>query len=109
MHQIPLINKSMVTLSVLAIIHNYQRLCSVMRVSWNAEYRGKAPLHLELAIRNMNSSRTPTQVYANMIAIIQSSGTGESRMVDQVFTFNLGDPAEMKRKSLDNASCTDSG
>ena len=103
----------MVTLSVLAIIHNYQRLCSVMRVSWNAEYRGKAALHLELAIRNMNSSRTPTQVYANMIAIIQSSGTGESRMVDQlalkVFPFDLRDPAEMKRKSLDNASCTDSG
>ena len=63
----------------------------------------------------MDSSRMPSQAYANMMTILQSSGTGKSRMVDQLafqvftFPFNLRDPAETTRKSLDNTSCTHGG
>jgi nicotinamide riboside kinase len=48
----------------------------------------------------MNEERSPTQAYANMMTIIQSSGTGKSRLVDKlaeaVFTlpFNLRNPEE---------------
>ena len=63
----------------------------------------------------MDRTRMPTQAYANMMTILQSSGTGKSRMVDQLalkvftFPFNLRDPAETNGKSLDNAYCTHSG
>ena len=86
-----------------------------MRASWNIGYQGKAASHLELAIRNMDRTRKFTETYANMMTILQSSGTGKSRMVDQLalkvftFPFNLRDPAETNGKSLVSTYCTHSG
>ena len=69
-------------------------------------FQGDAHLELRDAIEHMNKERTPTQAYANMMSIIQSSGTGKSRLVDKlaevVFTlpFNLRDPKENECRFL---------
>lgn len=67
---------------------------------WVYPFQGDAHLKLRDTIMHMNQERMPTQAYANMMSIIQSSGTGKSRLVDKlaevVFTlpFNLRDPKE---------------
>jgi len=63
-------------------------------------FQGDADIQLRHTIERMNEERSSTQAYANMMTIIQSSGTGKSRLVDKlaeaVFTlpFNLRDPKE---------------
>ena len=61
-------------------------------------------MRLKEVIQDINKKRKPQNPYANMMTIIQSSGTGKSRMVDQlarvVFTlpFNIRDPQDTIRK-----------
>lgn len=63
--------------------------------SWAIPYHGDAHQVLRVAIKKMEEERNIEHAYANMVSIIQSSGTGKSRMVDQlatvefVFPFNL--------------------
>ena len=63
--------------------------------AWRTEYRGGYPRLLLNNIRNMSKHWQPVQPYAKQVAIIQSSGTGKSRMVHElsklIFTipFNL--------------------
>ena len=67
-------------------------------LSWTTEYQGEAPSHLKLAVQDMNTACRKVEgekPYVNMASIIQGSGSGKSRMVDElaqdVFTllFNL--------------------
>jgi hypothetical protein len=64
--------------------------------AWKAAYRGRDHELLENNIKKMNEERKHhTSIYSNMVSMIQSSGTGKSRMVHElarrVFTlpFNL--------------------
>ena len=63
--------------------------------AWRTEYRGGYPRLLLNNIRNMSKHWQPVQPYAKQVAIIQSSGTGKSRLVHElsklIFTipFNL--------------------
>lgn len=63
--------------------------------AWELPYEGDAHQVLRGAIKKIENERSIKDAYANMISIIQSSGTGKSRMVDQlatvefVFPFNL--------------------
>ena len=68
--------------------------------AWGTEYRGEYPRLLLDNIRNMSKSwPQPAQPYAKQVAIIQSSGTGKSRMVHELskliftipFNLRLGD------------------
>ena len=63
--------------------------------AWGTEYRGEYPRLLLNNIRKMSKHWQPVQPYGKQVAIIQSSGTGKSRMVHElsklIFTipFNL--------------------
>jgi hypothetical protein len=65
-----------------------------LKSAWNDEYCGD---YHRLLFQNINALELPIKPYSNQIAIIQSSGTGKSRMVHEqaniVFTlpFNLRD------------------
>jgi hypothetical protein len=63
--------------------------------AWGTEYHGEYPCLLLNNMSNMSKHWQPVQPYAKQVAIIQSSGTGKSRMVHElsklIFTipFNL--------------------
>jgi hypothetical protein len=71
-------------------------------VAWNGEYRER---YHELLLDNINNLKRE-KPYSKSVTIIQSSGTGKSRMVreqsDLVFTlpFNLRPHHESKGQSL---------
>jgi hypothetical protein len=52
--------------------------------AWRVPYQGNYSNLLEKCITQMNSTRTYEHTYSNFIPIVQSSGTGKSRLVDQV-------------------------
>ncbi|KZT00611.1 uncharacterized protein LAESUDRAFT_753114 [Laetiporus sulphureus 93-53] len=66
--------------------------------AWSRNFYGTAHQTLYSSIERMNSSRVPEQLYSNYISIVQSSGTGKSRTVDEmarlVFTFPFNLRAE---------------
>ncbi|KAF8601771.1 hypothetical protein BDV93DRAFT_524526 [Ceratobasidium sp. AG-I] len=51
--------------------------------AWSTPYLGPTAAHLENVLRNMNQARGELQ-YANFVPLVQSSGTGKSRAVDEV-------------------------
>ncbi|KAF8340891.1 hypothetical protein F5887DRAFT_1225901 [Amanita rubescens] len=71
---------------------NYPLLPEV-RSAWETRYQGSHP---QLLFNNICNMKNRQNQYSNQVAVIQSSGTGKSRMVDElaklVFTipFNLG-------------------
>ena len=75
---------------------------SALSAAWNGEYRGS---NHRLLLTNINKMKRNTP-YSNSVTILQSSGTGKSRMVHElselVFTlpFNLRLHAESKGYSL---------
>ena len=78
--------------------------------AWGTEYRGEYPRLLLDNLCNMSKSwPQPVQPYAKQVAIIQSSGTGKSRMVHELskliftipFNLRLGDESRGAR----DASC----
>ena len=75
--------------------------------AWGTEYRGEYPRLLLDNICNMSKSwPQPVQPYAKQVAIIQSSGTGKSRMVHELskliftilFNLRLGDESRGVRE-----------
>ncbi|KZT00605.1 uncharacterized protein LAESUDRAFT_816421 [Laetiporus sulphureus 93-53] len=66
--------------------------------AWSRTFYGTAHQTLYNSIERMNSSRVPEQLYSNYVSIVQSSGTGKSRTVDEmarlVFTFPFNLRAE---------------
>lgn len=72
----------------------HTHFCSVTEKAWDAKYAGDAHKLLIQALDIMNTNRA-RRVYDNFVPIIQSSGTGKSRMVNEtakyIFTllFNL--------------------
>ncbi|KAF8653247.1 hypothetical protein AX14_008313, partial [Amanita brunnescens Koide BX004] len=77
-----------------------QEIPTYVEKAWGTEYRGEYPRLLLDNIRNMSKSwPQPAQPYAKQVAIIQSSGTGKSRMVHELskliftipFNLRLGD------------------
>ena len=73
-------------------------ICPVSKRAWDTDYRGNGATLLEkIAISAM--SQPCESAYTNQISIIQSSGTGKSRTVDELakrlfsFPFNLREQA----------------
>ncbi|KAF8627900.1 hypothetical protein AX14_011296, partial [Amanita brunnescens Koide BX004] len=77
-----------------------QEIPTYVEKAWGTEYRGEYPRLLLDNLCNMSKSwPQPVQPYAKQVAIIQSSGTGKSRMVHELskliftipFNLRLGD------------------
>lgn len=66
--------------------------------SWTATYRGHAHELLRDSIVDIERSRTEDDSYGNTMPIIQSSGTGKSRMVDELATIEFVFPFNLRRK-----------
>ena len=71
-------------------------ICSASRRAWGADYLGGTAELLErIAISATTDPEFTLHPYTNQISIIQSSGTGKSRAVDELakklftFPFNL--------------------
>ncbi|KZS99725.1 uncharacterized protein LAESUDRAFT_732934 [Laetiporus sulphureus 93-53] len=66
--------------------------------AWSRTFYGTAHQLLYKNIKSMSSSRRKDQLYSNYVSIVQSSGTGKSRTVDEmarlVFTFPFNLRAE---------------
>jgi len=81
-------------LDVFLMLANVKR--PVSERAWNTNYQGDAALLLEkIAVSATSEPEFINQPYTNQISIIQSSGTGKSRTVDELakklytFPFNL--------------------
>ncbi|KAL4252956.1 hypothetical protein ABKN59_003494 [Abortiporus biennis] len=59
-------------------------LILVVAQAWEAEYQGEHHILLERAIKKIKSSDNNNNPYTNSIAIVQSSGAGKSRMMDEL-------------------------
>ena len=57
-------------------------LFTATELSWTCDYRGDAAQNLHRTLeRNLAQSTSP---YAHFVTIVQSSGTGKSRMTDEL-------------------------
>ncbi|CCL99239.1 uncharacterized protein FIBRA_01254 [Fibroporia radiculosa] len=63
---------------------NRQSLERAMRAAWEMPFHGHSHEVLLHSIQNMMELLKPDHFYANHLPIIQSSGTGKSRMVDEL-------------------------
>ena len=69
---------------------------SAASASWSAPYQGNSDKLLDSHIHHFYQKKVGSQIYENMCAIVQSSGTGKSRLVDEyakshlVIPINLG-------------------
>ena len=61
--------------------------------AWITQYRGKAPAALWAQIK---MAMTQTNRYARYLAIVQSSGTGKSRMIEELSKEHLVIPVNLR-------------
>ncbi|KDQ13786.1 hypothetical protein BOTBODRAFT_188265 [Botryobasidium botryosum FD-172 SS1] len=60
-----------------------QRQTAVVVHAWEGPYEGNAALDFRLTLDDMNSKRGE-KLYANFVSLVQSSGTGKSRLLDEI-------------------------
>lgn len=67
-------------------------------VAWNQEYLGDCHTNLYNNINNMDTS----EPYSSIVAILQSSGTGKSRMVDELAKLIFTIPMNIRNPNDEN-------
>jgi hypothetical protein len=76
-------------------------MLSATRKAWECDFKGESHKLLHRAISEMNLNRTG-KTYANFVPIVQSSGMGKSRAVDELGKLVFSLPFNLR--NTDNGS-----